>query len=76
MKLLLSDCHEGQMVTIARINGAGATRMRLVEMGLNRGVDIRVVKYAPLKDPLEIEVKGTHVSLRVKEAELVSVTAK
>jgi Fe2+ transport system protein FeoA len=42
-------------------------------MGLIPGTPIRVIKYAPLKDPLECEVKGYHVALRVAEAQMIIV---
>jgi Fe2+ transport system protein FeoA len=44
-----------------------------MEMGLLRGVVVRVAKYAPLKDPLELVVKGFHLSLRVSEARDIEV---
>jgi Fe2+ transport system protein FeoA len=42
-------------------------------MGLTRGTELTVEKYAPLKDPIEVIVKGFHVSLRVAEASQISV---
>jgi Fe2+ transport system protein FeoA len=42
-------------------------------MGILKGTRVRVEKYAPLKDPLELVVKGTHVSLRVEEAAHITV---
>ena len=42
-------------------------------MGILKGADIYIEKYAPLRDPLELIVKGYHVSLRVKEAAEVEV---
>ena len=42
-------------------------------MGLLKGTDLYVEKYAPLKDPMELIVKGYHVSLRVQEASQISV---
>lgn len=64
----LSELHEGQTATIARVGGASLLRRRILEMGIVRGAEIHVEKYAPLKDPLELVVKGYHVSLRVEEA--------
>lgn len=48
-------------------------RRRLLEMGILKGTDVYVEKYAPLKDPLELIVKGYHVSLRVEEAAQITV---
>ncbi len=64
----LSEMKQGQEGIIARVGGHGVLRRRLLEMGINRGTKVHVEKYAPLKDPLEIIIKGYHVSLRVEEA--------
>ncbi len=65
---LLSDCKEGDRVVIRRLVGGGPLRRRLLEMGLTPGTEVRVVKYAPLRDPMECELKGYHIALRVSEA--------
>jgi Fur family ferric uptake transcriptional regulator len=64
----LSQMKAGQEGVIARVSGESVLRRRLLEMGINRGTKIYVEKYAPLKDPLELVVKGYHISLRVGEA--------
>lgn len=64
----LSRMKSGQEGVIVRVSGERVLRRRLLEMGINRGTKIYVEKYAPLKDPLELVVKGYHVSLRVEEA--------
>jgi len=64
----LSQMKAGQEGTIVRVSGATQLRRRLLEMGINRGTTIYVEKYAPLRDPLELVVKGYHISLRVEEA--------
>jgi Fe2+ transport system protein FeoA len=69
----LSEMREGQQATIVRIGGNGALRRRILEMGMIKGAEIRVEKYAPLKDPIEIVVKGAHLSLRVGEAAQITV---
>ena len=69
----LSEIKQGQSVVIERVGGSGAFRRRILEMGILKGVRIYVEKYAPLRDPLELIVKGTHVSLRVEEAALIQV---
>lgn len=71
----LCECRQGERIVVRRITGAGPLRRRLLEMGLNPGTSIRVVKYAPLKDPLECEIKGYHIALRVSEAGAVIVAA-
>ena len=57
--MLLSELKEGQSAVIDRIGGSGALRRRILEMGIIKGVRVRVEKYAPLRDPLELIVKGT-----------------
>jgi Fe2+ transport system protein FeoA len=69
----LSDLREGQTATIERIGGDGALRRRILEMGIVKGAEVYVEKYAPLRDPLELIVKGYHVSLRVNEAARIEV---
>jgi Fe2+ transport system protein FeoA len=70
----LSQCHEGESVHIHKLNTSGALKKRLLEIGLYKGEMVTIIKYAPLKDPMEIQVRSTHISLRVKEAETILVT--
>ncbi len=70
----LSDLKEGQSAMVVRVGGDGILRRRILEMGILKGAEIYIEKYAPLRDPLELIVKGYHVSLRVKEAAKVEVT--
>ena len=70
---LLSELKEGQSAVISRIGGNGALRRRILEMGILKGTRIHIEKYAPLKDPLELVVKGSHISLRVEEAAHIGV---
>ena len=69
----LSELKEGQTATVIRVGGDGPFRRRLLEMGFLHGTEIYVEKYAPLKDPIELILKGYHVSLRVDEAAWVQV---
>ncbi|MBW1926721.1 MAG: ferrous iron transport protein A [Deltaproteobacteria bacterium] len=71
--MLLSEMKEGQAGIIARIGGNGVLRKRILEMGILKGTEIYIEKYAPLKDPLEMIVKGCHLSLRVEEAAQITV---
>ncbi len=72
----LSDIEEGEEVVILKIKGYGAFRKRITEMGFNRGATVKVVRYSPLKDPIEYELMGYHVSLRRNEAKLIKVISK
>ena len=69
----LSEIKEGQSATIVRVGGNGTLRRRILEMGILKGAEVYIEKYAPLKDPLELIVKGYHVSLRVEEAAKIEV---
>jgi Fe2+ transport system protein FeoA len=71
--MLLSEMKKGQSATIVRVGGNGALRRRILEMGVLKGSQVYIEKYAPLRDPLELIVKGFHLSLRVKEAAQITV---
>ena len=66
--LRLEDLRTGEKGKIIKIAGNGPFRVRLMEMGFIPGATVRVIRYAPLKDPVEYEIKGYHVSLRHEEA--------
>ena len=69
----LSELREKQTARVVRVGGNGTIRRRILEMGILKGTEIYVEKYAPLKDPIELIVKGYHVSLRVEEAAQITV---
>ena len=71
--MTLSQMKTGQEGVIRKVAGEGILRRRLLEMGINRGSTIYVEKYAPLKDPIELVIKGYHISLRVEEAASIFV---
>ena len=63
----------GSTVTVRKIEGEGATRRRIMDMGITRGAEIYVRKVAPLGDPVEITVRGYELSLRKADAEMIQV---
>lgn len=63
----------GSTVTVCKIEGEGATRRRIMDMGITRGAEIYVRKVAPLGDPVEITVRGYELSLRKADAEMIQV---
>ena len=66
----VSDLVPGDHARVAGYNTSDAHyRSKLLSMGLTRGTEIRLVKIAPLGDPVEIEVRGYRLSLRKKEAQ-------
>jgi len=74
--LTLNDLHTGEKAIIIRIRGIGAFRKRITEMGFVEGQSVRVIKAAPLKDPVEYRVMSGNVSLRRAEASLIEVRPK
>ena len=62
----------GSTVTVRKIEGEGATRRRIMDMGITRGAEIFVRKVAPLGDPVEITVRGYELSLRKADAEMIN----
>ena len=71
--MYLSEMKEGQTGIIVHVGGNDSFRRRLLEMGFLKGSEVHVEKYAPLKDPIELIIKGYHVSLRVEEAAYITV---
>lgn len=67
----LDNLDEGEQGRITGLTGATDLRRRLMEMGLIPGTLLRVVRFAPLGDPIDIEVRGYHLSLRKQEARQV-----
>ena len=70
---LLSQLSIGESATVIAVNGEGAIRRRLFDMGITPGVDVYLRKKAPLGDPIEISLRGYELTLRKAEASLVQV---
>ncbi len=73
MTKLLSDFAVGQRGRITKVNGDGAIRRRLFDMGVTPGADVMLRKKAPLGDPLEVNLRGYELTLRKVEAACVEV---
>ncbi|MBP5518255.1 MAG: ferrous iron transport protein B [Bacteroidales bacterium] len=69
----LSDLNTGEKAVIVKILGHGGFRKRIIEMGFIQGKTVEVVHRAPLQDPVEYEILGYHVSLRLREASQIEV---
>lgn len=63
----------GSTVKVVKLNGEGAVKRRIMDMGITKGTDIYIRKVAPLGDPVEITVRGYELSLRKADAEMVEV---
>ena len=73
--LRLSEIPVKGKCKVVKVTGNKAIRKRLLEMGFVKGTDIYVSKQAPLGDPMELVLKGYHISLRREEAGDVNVEA-
>lgn len=72
--MTLKNLKPGQTCTVSSVlDGETAIRHRIFDMGVTPGVEITMVKVAPLGDPIEVVVRGYNLSLRKKEADLVEV---
>lgn len=74
--MTLNELHTGEAAIIVKIDGKGAFRKRITEMGFVEGQKVRVIKSAPLKDPVEYRVMSGNVSLRRAEASLIEVMTR
>lgn len=70
----LSDLLPGEEARVVRVGAQGAIRQRLIEMGFVRGAHLRLERLAPLGDPMELVIKGYHLSLRREEGACITVT--
>ena len=69
----LRDAKVGDTVKVARINGAGAPKRRIMDMGVTKGTEIYIRKVAPLGDPLEVTIRGYELSIRRADAEMIEL---
>jgi len=72
----LSALPHGTPARVVSVEGEGAVALRLMEMGVVPGAPVRVIKAAPLGDPIEVRVHGYHLALRRSEAETILVTGE
>ena len=71
--MTLKDLRPGDTAKVVKINGEGAIKRRIMDMGLTNGTGFSVRKVAPLGDPVEITVRGYELSIRKFDAEMVEV---
>lgn len=69
----LADIPVGGDCVVKKLNGEGAVKRRIMDMGITKGVDVYVRKLAPLGDPIEITVRGYELSIRKADAEQIEV---
>lgn len=71
--MTLKDLKPGQEGIVVSIGEKGATRRRIMDMGVTPGAVVKVIKVAPLGDPIEINIRGYELSLRKDEASQISI---
>lgn len=71
--MTLRELKPGQQGTVASIGSTGPIKRRIMDMGITPGVEVKVIKVAPLGDPVEINVRGYELSLRKEEAEQIQM---
>ncbi len=69
----LKDAKIGQTVTVKKLHGEGPIRRRIMDMGITKGVEIYVRKFAPLGDPMELYLRGYELSLRKDDAQMIEI---
>ena len=72
----LKEVAVGSTVVVKKIHGEGATKRRIMDMGVTKGVEIYVRKLAPLGDPIEITVRNYELSIRKADAQMIEVVGK
>ncbi len=73
--MTLKDCKPGQSARIEQVGGEGALRQHFLDMGVIPGAELTVVKLAPMGDPMEFRIHGYELTMRLQDAEKITVTA-
>ena len=71
--MTLKDLNIGQEGIVTSIGNKGPARRRIMDMGVTPGVTVKLIKVAPLGDPVEINVRGYELSLRKEQAEQIQI---
>lgn len=69
----LSEVKPGETVKVTKLNGEGAVKRRIMDMGLTKGVEVKMIKLAPLGDPVQVNLRGYELSIRKADADFVVV---
>lgn len=69
----LRQAKVGDTVKVKKLHGEGAVKRRIMDMGITKGVDVKIRKVAPLGDPVEVTVRGYELSLEKADAEMIEV---
>ena len=74
--MTLNDLKVGGEGVITSVNGGGELRLRLLDMGLIPGTAVKVIKIAPLGDPIEITLRGYELTIRREHAKEIDIRIK
>ena len=69
----LREVKVGETATVVKLHGEGATKRRIMDMGLTKGTEVYIRKVAPLGDPVEITIRVYELSIRKADAELIEI---
>ena len=69
----LKDVKVGKSAKVVKLHSEGALKRRIMDMGITKGVEVRVRKVAPLGDPIELTVRGYELTLRKSDAEMIEI---
>ena len=69
--MTLKNAKVGQTVKVKKLNGEGAVKRRIMDMGITKGTEVYIRKVAPLGAPIEVTVRGYELSLRKADAEMI-----
>lgn len=72
--MTLANLEIGSEARVTKIKGNNAITKRLMEMGVVPGVAVKIVKYAPFGDPIQILVRGYNLAMRKSEADVIEVS--
>ena len=72
-EMTLTDIRAGESCIVTKLEGEGALRQHLLDMGVLPGTELTVVKYAPMGDPIEVRIHGYELTLRLADAEQIIV---
>ncbi len=71
--MTLKEVSVGETVSVVKLQGEGAVKRRIMDMGITKGTKVYVRKVAPLGDPVEVTVRGYELSLRKEDADMIEV---
>lgn len=69
----LASIKKNETLKVFKVQGAGALRRRIMDMGITKGTSISLIKKAPLGDPIELKVRGYSLSIRLEDAKKIEV---